>query len=145
MAIIDNSRKPYIQDNDEKQFIGIDLSFSKSDGKEGWFKSTETTIEAVKNNIRLLLLTERGERLMQPTIGLGLRKYLFEQITSDTKNEMEVELTRTFEQLMPFVTIDDIKIDITMMDSIGRNTIGINVSFHITRDPTTLDSVIVSI
>ena len=49
------------------------------------------------------------------------------------------------EQLMPFVTIDDIKIDITMMDSIGRNTIGINVSFHITRDPTTLDSVIVSI
>ena len=145
MAILDTTKKPYIADRDENIFIGLDLPIRRSDGVEGYFASTTTTIEAVKNNIKNLLKTERGERLMQPTIGLGLRKYLFEQITSDTKNEMEVELTRTFEQLMPFVTIDDIKIDITMMDSIGRNTIGINVSFHITRDPTTLDSVIVSI
>ena len=43
MAILDKSVKPFIQDNDEKQFIGLSLPFVKSDGIEGWFKSTETT------------------------------------------------------------------------------------------------------
>ena len=45
MAVLDQSKKPYIQDRDEKQFIGIDLSFTRSEGIEGWFKSTETTLD----------------------------------------------------------------------------------------------------
>ena len=52
MAIRDTTIKPYIQDRDENVFIGIDYPFHKSSGVEGWFKSTSTTIEAVKNNIR---------------------------------------------------------------------------------------------
>ena len=46
-------------------FIGIDLPFRKGDA-EGWFASTTTTIESVKNNIRNLLQTNPGEILMQP-------------------------------------------------------------------------------
>ena len=53
MAIRDTTIKPYIQDRDENVFIGIDYPFHKSSGVEGWFKSTSTTIEAVKNNINL--------------------------------------------------------------------------------------------
>ena len=56
MAIIDTTKKPYIQDRDEDIFIGIDYPFHKSFGVDGWFKSTETTIEAVKNNIKMLLM-----------------------------------------------------------------------------------------
>ena len=74
MAIRDRIRKPYIVDNDEEVFIGIDLPFRKSDGREGWFASTSTTIEATKNNIRNLLSTNQGERLMQPSLGINLRK-----------------------------------------------------------------------
>ena len=145
MAILDKNLKPFIQDRNNNQFIGVDLSFSKSDGIDGWFKSTTTTLDAVKNNIKLLLLTERGERLMQPEIGLGLRKYLFENITSSTVNDMEAELSTTFESLMPFVSIDDVKIDIDKSDSMGKNTIGIEINFHITRDPNTLSSVMVDL
>ena len=73
MAILDKTKKPYIADRDNKVFIGIDLPIRKSDGSEGYFASTSTTIEAVKNNIKNLLLTERGERIMQPFLGLNLR------------------------------------------------------------------------
>ena len=62
MAIKDITRKPYIVDRDNNVFIGIDYPFHRSTGVEGWFKSTSTTIDAVKNNIKLLLQTERGER-----------------------------------------------------------------------------------
>tara|TARA_A100001391_G_C4942692_1_gene244974 strand:+ start:40 stop:477 length:438 start_codon:yes stop_codon:yes gene_type:complete len=145
MAILDKSRKPYIQDNDEEQFIGLSLPFTKSDGIDGWFQSTRTTLDAVKQNIKLLLSTERGERLMQPTIGLGLRTYLFQQLDNSTVDEIKADLTTTFQNLLPFVTINNIDVNISQMDSLGKNTISIKVDFHVTRDPNTLDSVIVDV
>ena len=51
MAIKDLSKKQYVEDRDETVFIGIDLPFRKGSGTEGWFASTTTTIDAVKNNI----------------------------------------------------------------------------------------------
>ena len=54
MSIRDLNKRPFIADRDVNTFIGIDLPFRKSDGPEGWFASTKTTIEAVKNNIRSL-------------------------------------------------------------------------------------------
>ena len=42
-------------DTQNNKFVGIDLPFSKSDGVDGYFKSTSLTVEAVKNNIRMLI------------------------------------------------------------------------------------------
>ena len=36
----------------------------------------EPTIEAIKNNIRLLLQTEQGERVFQPNLGMNLRRFV---------------------------------------------------------------------
>ena len=83
MAIKDTSRKPYIQDNDTKVKVGIDLPIRRGDDLDGFFATTSTTIEAVKNNIRNLLQTEEGERFFQPNLGLNLKRNLFEQITSE--------------------------------------------------------------
>ena len=48
MAIIDTSiTGSFIEDKDQNVYIGIDLPFYKSDGPEGYFASTKTTIEAV--------------------------------------------------------------------------------------------------
>ena len=72
MAIINNKVKPLKNDRDENVFIGIDLPFRKSEGNSGWFESTTTTFKAVRNNIKSLLLTEKGQRIMQPSLGLNL-------------------------------------------------------------------------
>ena len=37
-------------------------------------------MELVRNNLRQLLLTEKGERVMLPNFGLSLRKFLFEPL-----------------------------------------------------------------
>ena len=62
MAIKDTSRKPYIQDNDTNVKVGIDLPIRRGSDNDGFFATTSTTIEAVKNNIRNLLQTNEGER-----------------------------------------------------------------------------------
>ena len=145
MAIKDLSKKPFIEDRDDNIFIGIDLPFRKSDGIGGWFASTTTTITAVKNNIRNLLSTHKGERYLQPNIGLNLRKFQFEQFTDETRITIENEIVDTFRFWLPFVEIKDLKINMNELDSIGKNKLNISVLFNILKDPNTLESVNVTI
>ena len=146
MAMKDTSKKPYIQDNDTNIFIGVDLPIRKSNGKEGFFASTSTTIEAVKNNIRNLLNTHQGERLMQPNLGLNLRKYLFNPINDETVFTIQEEILDIFEAWLPFVMITNIQIKTTDDDiGIDSSTLSINIVFSIEQDPDTLDSVQITI
>ena len=147
MAIKDLSKKPFIVDRDNNVFIGIDLPFRKSDGIEGWFASTTTTIKAVKNNIRNLLNTHKGEMYMQPNIGLNLRKFQFEQFTDELRLQIENDILDTFEFWLPFVQVRDLKVQMSdaTAGSVNNNKLIISVVFNITRDPNTLESVQVEI
>ena len=147
MAIKDTTRKPFIEDNDDNIFIGLDLPIRKEDGNQGYFASTKTTIEAVKNNIRNLLLTQRGERLMQPTLGLNLRRFLFEPINDGDELAIQDEIIETISSWLPFVIIN--RIDVRTSEADGdnyiKNSIRINIDFSITKDSSTLNSVQVSL
>jgi len=142
MAIRDTSRKPYIQDNDTRVKIGIDLPIRRDSELDGFFASTSTTIEAVKNNIRNLLQTEEGERFFQPNLGIGLRKLLFENITQENLISVQDAILDKFEFWLPFVQVRDIKVfNRDNTTDVGSNEIRIKIDFNIKQDPNTLDSV----
>ena len=142
MAIKDTSRKPFIEDNDTRIKIGIDLPIRRGDEKDGWFASTDTTIEAVKNNIRNLLQTEEGERFFQPNLGIGLKKLLFEHVTSENLIGIQDTILDKIEFWLPFVEVRDIQV-LSRNDTtdIGVNQIRVKILFNIVQDPNTLDSV----
>jgi phage baseplate assembly protein W len=144
MAVKDTSNKPYIIDRDSNIKVGIDLPIRRGDEKGGWFASTTTTIEAVKNNIRNLLNTNQGERLMQPTLGLDLRGLLFEQLTGDTIVSIQNKILDTFEVWLPFVQVRDIQVKVDNTANQLNNQISINILFNITQDPNTSNSVTVN-
>ena len=142
MAIKDTTRKPYIQDNDTSIKIGIDLPIRRGDEKDGWFASTSTTIEAVKNNIRNLLQTEEGERLFQPTLGLNLRRLLFEHITTENLLGIQDAILDKIEFWLPFVEVRDIQLlSRDKTTDVGVNEIRVKILFNIKQDPDTLDSI----
>ena len=142
MAVKDISKKPYIVDNDTNIKVGIDLPIRRDDIKGGWFASTTTTIEAVKNNIRNLLNTNQGERLMQPTLGLNLKRMLFEQINEESILGIQDSILDSFNFWLPFVQVKDIQIETSEENQfIGTNEIRVKIIFNIIQDPNTLDSV----
>ena len=142
MAIKDISRKPYIEDNDTNIKVGIDLPIRRGDKLDGFFASTSTTIEAVKNNIRNLLQTNEGERLFQPNLGLPLRRLLFEHITTENLIGIQDVILDKLEFWLPFVEVRDIQVLSTEDNtSIGVNEIRIKILFNIKQDPNTLDSI----
>ena len=142
MAIRDTSRKPYIQDNDTRIKIGIDLPIRRDNDNDGFFATTSTTIEAVKNNIRNLLQTNEGERFFQPNLGLNLRKVLFENMTEEKLISVQDSILDKFEIFLPFVEIRDIQIRTRDSDSVvGSSEVRLEIIFNIKQDPNTLESV----
>ena len=139
MAIPDRRVKRFIEDRDTRVSVGLDLPIARQPGDQGgYFATTKTTIDSIKNDIRLLLTTERGERLFQPFLGMNIRRFLFEQITDDTAIEIENDIVDTFQTWLPFVELRDIDVDLGDQD---RNTIKINITFNIRNAPTELQSV----
>ena len=142
MAIRDTSRKPYIQDNDTNIKIGIDLPVRRDPVSGGFFATTSTTIEAVKNNIRNLLQTNEGERFFQPNLGTNLRQLLFEHVTDENLVGIQNNILDKFEFWLPFVEVRDIQVLTNSNNqSIGVNEIRVKIDFNIKQDPNTLDSV----
>ena len=132
----------FVEDRDDNVFVGIDLPFRKSDGRDGWFASTSTTIEAVKNNIRNLLQTEQNERFFQPLLGVNLRKYIFEQVSEDNVFKIQEDILDIFKLWLPFVEIRNIRVSIKDSD---KNTLNLFILFNIKQDPNTLESVQIEI
>ena len=141
MAYIDKNKRPYIADEDNNVFIGLQLPLHKSSGIEGYFASTTTTIEAVKTNIKNLLYTIPGERLMQPSIGINLKKYLFEPFSADLQLEIQTLISETIGRWLPFVQIRELNVNMNENYDVGYNTLFVNIKFNITRDPNTLASI----
>ena len=142
MAVKDTSRKPFIVDNDTNVKVGIDLPIRRGDDLDGFFATTSTTIEAVKNNIRNLLQTEEGERFFQPNLGLGLRRLLFEHLTNENLIGIQDTILDKIDFWLPFVEVRDIQVlsgdDTT---DIGTNEIRVKILFNIKQDPNTLNSI----
>lgn len=88
--------------------IGILLPITYNNSNA--FNQSYTTIDQIKTNIKDLLLTEKGERIMLPTYGLNLKHRLFEVIRQGNQIDLEQEIRDTIIKWMPYVTIDNINI-----------------------------------
>ena len=110
MAILDTSvTGSFNEDRDENIFIGLDLPIRKSEGVDGYFASTSTTVSAVKNNIRNLLLTNKGERLGNPTFGTNLLRLVFSQENTDLESRVEEEIRAAMSEFLPYINIRSIE------------------------------------
>ena len=140
MPILDRRTNQFVEDKDKRISVGIDFPFARVPNGDGYFKTTKSTIDAIKNNIKLLLQTEQGERVFQPNLGMGLKRFVFEQITEDTTIEIENNIVDVFETWLPFVDLKDIQINIDSENQ-TNNKIGINITFSINKSPGSLESV----
>lgn len=96
--------------------------------------------EAVKQSIKNLILTDPGERLMQPFIGGGIRALLFENITPAVLNLIENKVKSTIKTYEPRADI----INVTASSRYDDNTVNVVVNFYIrnTNEPIKLDLIL---
>jgi len=103
--------------------VGVSIPFSAPQV----FTSTYTTQDQLKYNIINFLLTDRRERVFQPTFGAGLREQLFEQITPESATIIETTIRTGIRNYFPNVSITELKI----IPIYSENTINIVFSYVI--------------
>lgn len=110
--------------NLEKSPVSGDLTLNKDE-------------ESVKESIKNLILTDRGERLMQPQLGGDINALLFENITPAVLLLIKNQVTTTIELYEPRAEI----IDVVVTSNIDDNTVKVKIVFYITnvQQPIQLD------
>ena len=78
----------------------------------GAYRLNTTFTELAKQNLKMLILTIPGERIMDPSFGVGLRRYLFENNGSDTYSAIANNIGEQVAKYLPYIQIDDIKFQI---------------------------------
>ena len=124
MAVIEN-------DIDEDTYIGLELPMTH--GALGLFSRTKTALEQAKSNIKNLLLTNKGERLGNPTYGTNLLPLVFSQENTDLESRVEEEIRASMGEFLPFINIVSIE---TNFSETNKNTAIVNVRFTLDVDAT---------
>ena len=94
--------------------MGINLKFPLRSYRKGFFEMNNTTLDAIREDIKILLLTKKGERVVNPSIGTNipiLMGELFEPIKEqEMSSRIGAEIRTALEAWMPYVRLDNIEI-----------------------------------
>lgn len=99
-----------------------------------------TNEEAVKKSIRNLLLTNRGDRLFNNTLGSDMRSILFETASPALDQILSDYVKKTIDNYEPRASI----IDVVSNSEYDNNYVNITITFNIInkQEPITLDLVL---
>lgn len=103
--------------------VGVKLPFTS----DTVFTTTYTTRDAIKTNLINYLLTNPGERYLNPTFGAGLNALLFEQSTDSVEEEIKFRVQSGIAQYFPQVQINSFQIN----PDRDRNAITIALNYSI--------------
>lgn len=107
--------------------IGVSLPFNANQV----FTQTYTTQEQTKSNIINYILTDKGERIFDPTFGSNIRKSLFENITENLLQDLEITLNEELSSYFLNVSFKNIKI----IGNYDENSILIKIEYSIYNGP----------
>lgn len=124
MAVIEN-------DLNEDTYIGLELPMTHT--RNGFFNRTTTSLEQAKSNIRNLLLTNKGERLGNPTFGTNLLSLVFSQENTDLESRVEEEIRASMGEFLPFINIVSIE---TNFSDTNKDVANVNLRFTLNVDVT---------
>ena len=128
----------------------INYSFPLRKFRQGFFEGNQDTIRAVREDIKILLMTKKGERVLNSGIGTNipiLLGSLFEQIIpEELEARIRSEVETAIKVWMPEVKLIDLRLyfednaqDIDV--SLERNQVLIRMKYVLTNAERVVDSV----
>jgi phage baseplate assembly protein W len=117
--------------------LGMEYPISK--GQQGYFEQTFDSRANEKVKLKNLMRTIEGERYMQPSFGLAIYKYLFQQITPDLKFKIENDIRKKIQFWLPNLIINNLYVDIA--SNVDKNRVNVEIDFSLVNNPQDYDVV----
>ena len=103
--------------------IGVSLPFNAP----GVFNKTYSTKDQIKSNLVNLLLTDKGERIMNPEFGADIKKSLFDNITDSSIELLKLKIIDAISIFIPEVILGEISV----VPDIDYNTLNITINYRL--------------
>ena len=113
--------------------VGITLPIQR--GNDGYFAQSFRTFDQVRSNLKNLLLTKKGERILQPEFGSGLHDLLFNPATDKFEEDLETTINDSVAKWLPYVIVEDINVDISK-EQTDNNQAKVSLKFRQEGDQT---------
>tara|TARA_R110002073_G_scaffold142206_5_gene293981 strand:+ start:972 stop:1346 length:375 start_codon:yes stop_codon:yes gene_type:complete len=84
----------------------------------------------LRQNLKMLILTAPGERVMEPDFGVGLRNYLFTNFGEDVPVVISTKIREQVRIFMPIIDLIDIQFD-TSSTAQDTNSLGIRIIYSV--------------
>ena len=99
----------------------------------GPYESITEIRDTVKQNVRTILLTSPGEWPMRPDLGVGIKRFLFENSVSPELEGLHKRISDQFKKYLPFVKVRSrfIENDSQGNSLVDRNEIKLIVEYFI--------------
>jgi phage baseplate assembly protein W len=107
-----------------KETPGLVFPLEFTDDNAG-YKLSEVT-EAVQFNIKNIILTNPGERIMLPSFGVGIKQALFEFGTFELLEKIQDRIIQQLNIYAPYITILDLNIS-----AIDGSSINLKLKYEI--------------
>ena len=114
--------------DEDDRFVGILLPMSNSG--QGYFAPTKTTREAAFTNLKILIMTMKGERPMQPEFGCDIHKCIFDPIGEDINIRIDGAIRDAIDEWLPYIVVEDVIVNTTNADK-DNNRIRITLKYSI--------------
>jgi phage baseplate assembly protein W len=96
---------------------------------DGLYGLNKTMVETIRQNLKMLLLTNPGERIMDSNFGVGLRKFVFEQDTNDTRSSIRGKIIQQVKSYLPYIQLDEI--NMSEPGSNNENILFLNIKYSV--------------
>lgn len=136
--------KVNVVDLAENDYKVLGIGVNKRSNSNGIFATNYTTLTQAKDNLKNLILTKKGERVMQPEFGCDVWKVLFEQISGDIEQTIENTIVSAVSIWLPYLNIDTIIFDYDEKD-IDTNKIALDIKFSLVSNPNLSESIQINI
>ena len=93
--------------------VALPLELDDGDG----FTMIKSIKKLVRQNLKMLLLTDPGERVMEPDFGVGMKRFLFQNYGSGVESQIDSKIREQVNIYLPFVSIIDITFGIADADN----------------------------
>lgn len=90
--------------------IGFSFPIVQSTGSLGYLEPTDDIVSAIESNVRSLLLTNWGERVMHYDFGCNLVDFLFEPRSKSLRGAIADRIKSQLSRWMPFLTLAAISV-----------------------------------
>ncbi|MBV04277.1 MAG: hypothetical protein CML45_07770 [Rhodobacteraceae bacterium] len=107
----------------------LNLELNSEDGAYALLK---TIPELAKQNLKMIILTSPGERIFEPSFGVGIRRFLFEQSITGVEQKAKQRIVDQVTRYLPYIVLNEVQVFTSNTNpNIPSNTLSVTINYTV--------------